>query len=219
MSTVWEWLRELAHGVQPFAEAWGAPGLAVVAFIDSSFLTLPEASDLLIVLLTVRAPDAWYTFPLAATAGSIAGSYALYLVGLRGGAALLRRRFGEGAVHRSLDWFRRYGAWTLVVPAMMPPPMPFKIFVLASGVAGVPRLAFLLAVLVGRGTRYTGVALLARRYGRSAIAVAQAHLLEVMLVGVGVLLLAGVGWWGWRRTVARGRTPEADEGGGPGRPL
>ena len=199
MQRVAEFMQRLADRVQPLAEEFGGLGLGLVAFVDSSFLTLPEVADLLIVIYTVRSPAEWYRFALITTVGSVAGSFALYLVGRRGGEALLRRKFAERHVLRGLSWFRRYGAWTLVLPAIMPPPMPFKLFVLAAGVAGVPRPAFVMAVIVGRGVRYAAAALLAKWYGAQAGALLQSRLADVMLVAGGMIVLAAIAWWSWRR--------------------
>ena len=85
-------LHHLNALVQQFAERGGGPGLALVAFLDSSFLSLPEVSDILIVYFVIRNPEGWPYYAAMTTLGSIAGCYALYMVAKKGGEAALRRR-------------------------------------------------------------------------------------------------------------------------------
>ena len=139
-------MRRLLAWIQGFAESLGGPGLFVIAYLDSSFLSFPQVCDALIVLLTVRHPERMLFYALITTLGSVAGCYSLYLVGRKGGESFLRKRFHERHVDRALDVFRRHGILSVLVPSLMPPPMPFKIFVLAAGVSGMSTFDFLVAV-------------------------------------------------------------------------
>ena len=205
------------HGIaaraQALAESLGGPGLFIVAFVDSSFLTLPEVADILVVLFAIRSPADWPYFVAMTTAGSVAGSYALYLVGRKGGEALLRRRFHERHVDRGLGWYRRFGAWVLVVPATLPPPTPFKLFVLVAGVAGVDRRGFLAAVAVGRGVRYGVEAYLATLYGEQALRFVQENAFKWAIPAILALVALIVAWLLWRRFARR---PAAARPGTPG---
>ena len=206
-----EFIHSFAGRVQAVAEGLGGPGLMLVAFIDSSFLTLPEVADILVVMFTIREPSRWWYFSGMTTVGSMAGSYALYLVGRKGGEAMLRRNFHERHVDRGLEWFKKYGSLVLIIPAMLPPPMPFKIFVLLAGVSGVSRGPFLAALLTGRGARYGGEALLARAYGERALDFVTDNASRVFLPAAGVLVVAIAIWllWRWRqqRRIAAGNAP------------
>lgn len=175
-----------------------------MAFVDSSFLTLPEIADLLVIAFTIKHPDQWWYFAAMTTTGSIAGSLALYAIGRKGGEALVRRGFHERHVDRGLAWYRRYGALVLIVPAILPPPTPFKAFVLLAGVSGVRPAPFALAVLVGRGARYGGEAWLARHYGNEALVFVQANAFTLVAPVFGITLVGLLAWWGWRR-FRRGR--------------
>jgi membrane protein YqaA with SNARE-associated domain len=198
-----DFIKRLVDFVTPIAHQLGGPGLALVAFLDSSFLSLPEVNDILIVLLVIQYPDRWLYYAAATTVGSVAGCYALYMVGRKGGEAFLRRRFHERKVERGMAVFRRFGMLAIIVPSLLPPPTPFKIFVLLAGASQVRPLTFLAAATIGRGCRYGGEALLAYWYGRDAARMIQENLQTVMTwVAVAVLALA-VGFYVWRRRARR----------------
>lgn len=183
--------------LQAFALGIGGPGLLLVAFLDSSFLTLPQVPDLLLVWLVVEHPHRLVYYVVMTTIGSIVGCFVIYDLAYRGGEAFLRRRVNQRHVDRGVALFDRYGIWALVVPSMLPPPAPFKIFVLLAGVAGMSRVRFLAAVAFGRGVRYFVEALLALWYGRAAIEFLHENLRPVAWVVTGLLGL-GVVWWIWR---------------------
>ena len=194
-------MQRLVAWVQGFAESLGGPGLFLLAFLDSSFLSFPEVCDALIVLLTVKHKERMLYYATVTTCGSIAGCYALYSLGRKGGEAFLRKRFHERHVDRAMDIFRRYGMLAIIVPSLLPPPMPFKIFVLAAGVAKVRPVDFLIAVTVGRGLRYFGEGFLALWYGEQALAFLRENAHTVGL-GLGIAaLVGGVAfiWWKKRR--------------------
>ena len=192
-------MQRLVESVGAFAAGLGAPGLVLVAFLDSSFLSLPEVTDILIVVLVIKRPELWISHALFATVGSVLGCYALYLVGRKGGEVVLRRRFKAHNVERGLELFRRYGLLAVVIPSILPPPMPFKIFVLLAGVANVRPLTFMVAATIGRGFRYGGEALLAYWYGEQASQFIR-HNLALVSVWLAVAIAVGGGIYViWRR--------------------
>src|SRR4029078_10879438 len=158
-------MERLVSWVQGFALSLGGPGLFLIAFLDSSFLSFPEVVDLLIVWLTIQHPPRMPFYALLATLGSVAGCLALFLVARKGGDAFLRKRLHERHVERATAVVRKYGLLSVLVPSLLPPPAPFQIFVLAAGVAQVRTVDFVLAVAIGRGTRYFGEGVLALWYG------------------------------------------------------
>ena len=167
-------MSRLVSWVETFAASLGGPGLFLVAFLDSSFISLPEINDVLVVMLVVRDETLMPYYAAMATLGSVCGCLVLYVIGRRGGEALLRRRFGGVRVTRAMGWFKRFGVLAVVIPAILPPPAPFKVFVLLSGVAKVPTATFCAAVTLGRSIRYFGEGALAVRYGDQAIDFLQA---------------------------------------------
>jgi membrane protein YqaA with SNARE-associated domain len=152
----------------------GPLGLVAVAFLDSSFLSLPEINDILVVSAALANPaTAWLPITLT-TLGSVAGCSVLWFLGRRGGEALLERRFGRERTARTREAYRRWGILALAVPAIFPPPVPFKIFVLASGVFGFPFGRFVVTLLLARGARYWFWGGMGMIFGAEALAILHA---------------------------------------------
>jgi membrane protein YqaA with SNARE-associated domain len=147
----------------------GPGGLFVAAFCDSSFLSLPEINDLLVVTSSTAHPHAAWLYVVLATSGSVAGCLVLWALGRRGGEPFLERRFGVERVQRTREVFRRWDVLALAIPSMLPPPMPFKIFVLSAGVFGFPARRLITTLVLARGLRYTFWALLGVLYGKQAL--------------------------------------------------
>lgn len=185
--------------IQAFALGLGAPGLFVVAFLDSSFLSLPEINDLLLIWMVTEHKARMPIYAIASTLGSIAGCLVLYVIGRKGGDALVRRRFHADRVDRALAVIQRNGVLAVLIPSLLPPPAPFKIFVLLAGVAGIPISRFALAIGIGRGVRYFGEGLLAIRYGDQAIAYLEQNVRVVSFVLVGLLVAGGAGYLLWSK--------------------
>ena len=183
MTRVVEW-------IQGFALSLGGPGLFLIAFLDSSFLSFPEVNDLLIIWLTTQHPERMVYYALMTTLGSISGCLALYTLARKGGEKFLRKRVHERHVDHAMELFQRYGLLAILIPSILPPPAPFKIFVLAAGVARVKLWHFITAIAIGRGTRYFGEGLLAVWYGEAAGAFLQENATTVALT-VAVAVLAG----------------------------
>ena len=188
--------------VQALALALGAPGLFLVAFLDSSILSLPEIADLLVIWMVTQHPARLVLYAMSATAGSIAGCLLLYYLGRKGGHALVRKRFSNDSVERALAAFRRHGIMAVLIPSILPPPAPFKIFVLLAGVADISVKRFTIAIAIGRGVRYFVEGLVAVWYGERAIAFIHAHGTAASLWAVGLLLAGLAGYVLW--TTARG---------------
>jgi len=186
-------------GLAAFALTIGGPGLLVVAFLDSSFLSLPLINDTLVVTMVLQDPSWMPYYAAMATAGSIVGCYAIYALANRGGEAFLRRRVSAGRVERALDTYRRWGLLALMVPALLPPPAPFKLFVLLAGVAGVRPLTFVGGVAVARGARYAALGALTVAYGDEALNLMRTRGQAVATVTAAVIVLGVAAWVLWRR--------------------
>lgn len=177
----------------------GGPGLFIVAFLDSSFLSLPEINDLLVIWMVTKHPHRMLYYALLATLGSLAGCLVMYYLGKKGGEAMLRRRFQADRLARAHALFERYGFLSVIVPALLPPPAPFKAFVLLAGVVAMPVVPFTLAVIVGRGSRYVGEGLLAVWYGEQAFEFLERHARTVWIALALAALGGGLAYYVWRR--------------------
>ncbi len=192
-------MSRIVNWVQAFALTIGGPGLFLVAFLDSSFLSLPEINDLLVVMLVIQQKELMLYYATMATLGSVVGCLLLYWFGRRGGDALVRRRFGGAKMERAMKLSKRYGVLAVGIPAILPPPAPFKIFVLLAGVAAVPIWQFAATVAVARGFRYVMVGVLAVQFGDGAIAFLEANGRTVSLVIAALVVSGGLAYVLWRR--------------------
>ena len=141
----------------------------LLAVCDSSFLSLPEVNDVLLMTFSISRPERMWQYAALTTLGSVIGCALLYAVGRKGGEAFLRRRFRGERLARIQNWYQRYGVLAVIIPSLLPPPTPFKIFVLSAGTFGISWARFLGAVVLGRGIRYLSEGVLAVVYGPAAI--------------------------------------------------
>jgi membrane protein YqaA with SNARE-associated domain len=184
------WLVKIGEYLRSIATSLDGPGLLIVALFDSSFLSIPEGNDLLIVILS--AGNTWEKMAYyvgMTTAGSIAGCLLLYTVGRKGGSPMLHRRFSEKNVQRAERLFEKFGMLTVVIPSILPPPCPFKIFVLSAGVFRLKLIEFIAAIAIGRTIRYSMWGILAVLYGESVKSYMQHHLPKVGIALFAVLIL------------------------------
>ena len=192
-------MKRLVAWIQSTAVALGGPGLFIIGFLDSSFLSFPELNDLLVIGMVMEHPHRLVYYALMATLGSVAGCLALYYVARRGGHAFVEKRFKAHHVEGGLRMFQKYGLLMIVVPALLPPPAPFKIFILLAGVAAVPIWQFTTAIFVARLVRYGGEGLLAMWYGERAFAFLHAHARSFGLGLAGLVLAGGAVWFALKR--------------------
>src|SRR5713101_1406160 len=101
--------------IRMLALGLGAPGLFLITALDSSFLSLPEIADLLVVLMVNRDKSRFLLYAASATLGSLAGSLALYQLARKGGETLVRRRFATASVERAMATFQRHGVLAVLV--------------------------------------------------------------------------------------------------------
>jgi membrane protein YqaA with SNARE-associated domain len=146
---------------------YGAFGLFVVALLDSTFVPLPSSADALMIVLSTAHPSWMLLYAFMATAGSAVGCLILYLVSRRAGARALGR-FSERKQQRVRYLIERYDMIAVLVATLLPPPFPFKLFVITAGVFRFSLLRFMLAIVGGRAFRFVLEGYLAVRYGAEA---------------------------------------------------
>ena len=172
-----------------FAGALGAPGLFLISFLDSSILTFPIINDLLLIELSMRRPARMPLYASMAALGSLLGCVVLFLLARKVEEAAFHRKVGARG-HAIRHWVQRNGFGGMLLAAMLPPPTPFKFFVLAAGVFQVPLVSFASAVGLARVIRYFGVGYLAVRYGANALPYLAQHKLQVGLIVLAVVAVS-----------------------------
>jgi membrane protein YqaA with SNARE-associated domain len=202
-------MKGLLGWAQGFVAAFGGLGLFCVAFGDASFVSLPEVNDILVVWMVAKHKELFVYYAAMATLGSIAGCYVLYWLARKGGEAFARKRAKSVGLEHGLAAIRRYGFLALLIPSILPPPAPFKIFVLGAGLARVHPFSFGLAIGVGRGLRYFAIALLAVWYGDAALSYIAHHGKEVALISAAILIAVAVLFVWWQRRHAVAEAPSA----------
>lgn len=151
------WVKSFVFGVANQVMAmpvyWAAPMMVLVGAADSSLLSLPEVNDIITITRVAKNPsEVWY-FPLFPAIGSVLGCLLLYELARRGRDSLTKR-FHPKSIQRVELIYRNWGFFALAIPALLPPPLPFKIFVATAGALGYPRARFAAVVMVARTVRY-----------------------------------------------------------------
>ena len=186
--TIARWLEENVISMPIYI---AAPAMVVIGALDSSLLSLPEINDYLVVGRCYKYPSAAFYFPLFAAAGSVIGCNILYTIVRRGGQAVLRKRFNLQSIKRVERAYERFGFLAIGIPAILPPPLPFKIFVATAGALEYPRWKFLLTVMIARSFRYYVEGILAVFYGRRVLLFMKDNGLVILSI-VGAVVLVGV---------------------------
>jgi membrane protein YqaA with SNARE-associated domain len=177
-----KWLTRLSEYLITF----GAFGLFAVALLDSTFVPLPSSADALMILLSTTYPSWMLLYAFMATAGSAIGCWILYLISRRAGARALNK-FSETKQRRVKNWIERYDAMAVLVATLLPPPFPFKLFVITAGVFRFSLLRFMIAIVAGRAFRFLLEGYFAVRYGAQA-----KEILAKYYPWIGLVLVAAI---------------------------
>jgi membrane protein YqaA with SNARE-associated domain len=177
-----KWLTRLSEYLITF----GAFGLFAVALLDSTFVPLPSSVDALMLLLSATNPSWMLLYAFMATVGSAIGCWILYVISRRAGSRALNR-FSEAKQQRVKNLIERYDMWAVLAATLLPPPFPFKLFVVTAGVFRFSLLRFMLAIIVGRAFRFLLEGYFAVRYGMQA-----KEILAKYYPWIGLGLVAGI---------------------------
>lgn len=180
-SKLWIWVRQQ-----------GGPGLLLLGLADNSIIPMPGSMDVLTIWLAVHHHKLWYYYAIMATAGSLLGGYLTYRLARKGGKKALHSRIGPRRTQSFSKHFERWGFWGIVVPALLPPPFPFVPFLLVAGALQYSRKNFLVALVVGRGLRYTLLAYLGVLYGRHFLRFFNKYTKPTFFVLLGFAVVAGI---------------------------
>jgi len=192
------------------AWVWGllAPlgiwGVFLIAFADSALLGMPV--DAVVAAYVYKDRRHFLLYVVLASLGSALGSIPLYLVGYLGGEKVLRKRIPEERflkIHRS---FEQHEFWALMFPGMLPPPTPFKIFVLGAAVFEMRFSHFLAAILAGRFVRFFVLSLLTLWLGPQIVQLTATLFKKHFYLVLGAIAVGGVVFWWLRRQRKTKRT-------------
>jgi membrane protein YqaA with SNARE-associated domain len=185
------WTQKIAA----FAGGLGAPGLFLISFLDSSFIPFPVINDGLLISFSIQNHALMPLYALLASLGSVLGCVLLYFIARKGGEAYFRRKAG-GRADVIRKWVERNGFGGMLIAALLPPPTPFKFFVLAAGVFETPLFSFTSAIALARLIRYFGVGFLAVKYGDHAKPFISQHWLAIS-IGFAIFAIASYGLSRW----------------------
>ena len=193
---MYDWLAAIARWLELHVIGlpiyFAAPAMIVIGALDSSLLSLPEINDYLVVGRCIKDHHAVLYFPLFAATGSVIGCNILYTIVRRGGQAVLRKRFNLQSIKRVERAYERFGFFAIAIPAVLPPPLPFKIFVATAGALEYPRWKFLLTVMIARSLRYYVEGILAVYYGRRVLLFMKDNGLVIISIVATLLLIVGL---------------------------
>jgi membrane protein YqaA with SNARE-associated domain len=181
---------KITHGLTRLSDffiALGPFGLFAVALLDSAFVPLPSSADALMILLTIAHPRLMIFYAVLATAGSAIGCVILYYISRRAGSRALKK-FSPAKQKRVKNWIDRYDVLSVLVASLMPPPFPFKLFVVSAGVFRFSVTRFTAAVIAGRLFRFLLEGYFTILYGAQARQVLQKYYPWIGL-GLAVLII------------------------------
>ena len=147
-------------------ERLGGLGLILLGLADNSIVPLPGSMDAATIVLAAHQKTWWWYYASMATIGGLVGGYTTYALGRKGGKEALEKKLPHEKAERVYRAFEKYGFWTLFVPALLPPPVPFTPFLFAAGALNYPKKKFFAAVGVARAIRYFALAYLGLIYSK-----------------------------------------------------
>lgn len=185
-----KWIHYLTAVLGPL----GVWGVMSFAFIDAAIFGMPI--DAIVCGYAYAKPSRLLLYALGAAIGSALGSLIVYAIGYKGGEVMLKKRMGEARFNRITASFEKREFLLLTVISFLPPPTPFKLFVLAAGMVEMRPWRFISAIVLGKFARFTIESILVVRYGPHIIALLAEvlrHHLSYALASVAALAL--LGWW------------------------
>jgi len=182
--------------------AWGPLGIFLLTILDSAGIPNPGGADVALLLLCIARPRSAMLCAGVAVVGSLIGTMILFYLAHKGGEKFLTRYTSTGRGARFRTWFRRYGLVTVFIPALLPIPLPLKVFVVCAGALEVSRLAFFLVILAARLPRYFGLAWLGATLGNNSLGWIRSHTWQMVgFAAVLFMLLYGLVRWSDRERI------------------
>jgi len=201
LHTISHALARYTHFIWGLLQPLGSWGVFAIAAIDGSLLGMPL--DPVVAGYVYQSPHKFLLYVIMASVGSALGSVALYAIGYKGGEVLLQKRMPPQKFESMRRSFDRHEFWALMFPAMLPPPFPFKLFVLAAAAFEMNFAHFELAIFAGRFVRFLILSLLTIKFGPQVVGI-MSHLVNQHLAALLIAVAAaGGGYLLLRRRRAR----------------
>lgn len=183
--------------------AWGPLGVLLLAILDSSGVPVAGVFDAFLILIAVKTPNVGWLCAALAVIGSTVGNTILFWTARKSSEKMVNKGEPTGRTAKFRNWFKRYGMVTIFVPALVPIPMPLKLFVVSAGVLGTPLWEFIGVVLLARILRYFGEVWLGIQLGEQSTTYLKSH---AWMLGLGAAVLSATLYlfiqWRDRRRVA-----------------
>lgn len=181
--TLWDWIRRL-----------GGAGLILLGLADNSVVPMPGSVDALTIILAGSNKDWWWVYAIMATIGAVVGGFLTYRLSLRGEEALeeKERRIPKDKLKQVQRLFRKWGFGSVMIPAMLPPPVPIVPFLVTAGAMQYPSRKFLAALTVGRGIRYFVLAWLGRTYARQIFGFFSQYYKPILIALIALAVAGGI---------------------------
>jgi membrane protein YqaA with SNARE-associated domain len=170
--------------------AYGPLGMLLLAFIDSTGIPVAAGMDALVILVAVKSPARAYFAASMGVLGSLIGNALLFMAARKGLSRFVKEPLQPGTKQRFRDWFHRYGLLTIFIPALLPIPLPLKVFVISAAVLRTPLRSFLLVIALARSLRYFCDAYIGVKLGQESAHFLRAHTWH--LLGGAVALFAAL---------------------------
>ncbi len=177
----------------PALTKMGIWGVFFVTIFDSSSIPIPI--DAFLALWIWNDKSHFWMYVLMAAAGSALGGLVPYWIGRLGGEIFLLKRIDRQRLETIRARFERQEFLAILIPSLLPPPMPWKIFVFAAGVFEMRVPAFLLAAFSGRMVRWFALAILVIEIGPGAVDLIARHSLAAIIVAASLVQLGILLWW------------------------
>jgi membrane protein YqaA with SNARE-associated domain len=203
-----EWFKAVAERVVTVPMYFAAPLMVLVGALDSSLLSLPEVNDYITIARVANNPIEVYYFPLFPALGSVIGCLVLYRIARRG-EEFINKRFHPKHLDRVKEIYRNWGLFALVIPALLPPPMPFKIFVATAGALEYPAARFATVIMIARTARYYfwgWLAFFFRKEVLQTLRWLESNIIEILGAIIALFVLSLIGRWLFVRL--RGQAPD-----------
>jgi len=211
MKTIQHILAKYTAFLWAILQPLGSWGVFAIAALDGAAVGLPL--DVVVGGYVAQNHSRLLLYVLMAAAGSSLGSLVIYGIGYKGGEELLRKRVSPQRFEKLHSAFERHPFWSLMFPAMLPPPTPFKIFALGAAVAEMSISHFILAIFLGRTVRFLILGILVVKFGPGivhTVGIFFTHHFHWLLIAALMVLLAWL-WWRRHRRAKAQAIAESDE--------